>query len=468
MSDHKITFSLNGKVHQCSSEKARQPLSTYLREQAHLKGTKIVCAEGDCGACTVALKMPHEEKFRGINSCIATLATLDGSQIISVEGLSGSREPNEVAQSFMKYHGAQCGFCTPGFICSLTTLFNDQKSKSIQKIKNATTGNLCRCTGYLPIIQAGENLDPKKITPLEKVYSTDELNKRIQRGSDLVFKNKNFHFYAPTTLKTALELKNEQNDLKVISGMTDLGVLTNKNKIHLEKCLSLQNISEMFEVKHESNHIFIGAKVILDVVENELEKTHLEFSKMLQIFASPQIKNRATLVGNIANGSPIADGIPFLMAMNAKIELSSLSGKREVNINDFYKGYRQLDINQNEIITGIVLPYLKEEEKVKLYKVSVRKDMDISAVTFALKYSLNDNTFTDAHLVYGGVGPVVQTIKKANDFLKDKKLSVETMDKVKEIVQQEVHPIGDVRGSEKFRRIICNNLIDKFYNEVSI
>jgi len=455
---------INGKKHIVPHQFAFLPISNFLREEISLTGTKIVCSEGDCGACTLMLRMPHQEKFQPINSCIATSASLDGGEIITVEGLNNSHHQlNAIQESFVKHHGAQCGFCTPGFICSLTHLYNKKETKTVQQIKNATTGNLCRCTGYQPIIDSALNSDFKKIIPLEELYT----NKKIQREKTLKIATSKQTFYAPTSMKEALKLKKENTNIKIVSGLTDLGVIYNKSESPLYPLMSLHHISEHFNIYSDSKDIHIHAGVNFHQIEKFLLPYYPEFSKLIHIFASPQIKNRATLVGNIANASPIADSIPFLMATNSIITLESSHSSKEVDINDFYLGYKKMDLKSDEIITKVKIPIPSKEEKLKLYKVSVRKDMDISAVTSAIHYKLDKSkSFSFIQIVYGGVGPVVQRVKPVEDFLLGKKLNTSNLHQARLLLENDISPISDIRGSSDFRKIICKNLLDKFYHQL--
>lgn len=472
-----ISVFINGESRKIRGEHAFMTLSDYLRYERGLVGTKVVCSEGDCGACTVIIGNAHKLKnnefdYVPVNSCISFMHILDGSHIVTVEGLKNGDELNEVQESMVRNHGSQCGFCTPGFVCSLNagieSHMNSGNEINEKRIKNTLTGNLCRCTGYKSIIEAGLDIDLKKFEPLTKKYNSKKILDVLSKDIliDAYVKSENNEVYLPTSLSSAYE-KNKGDDVTLVSGASDLGVLHNKRGFNPKVVLGLHNVKEMSEIVKNKKDVFIGARVNLHQIEEELRDEFYEFTHMIHIFASPQIKNRATLIGNVANASPIADSIPFLMVAEAKVVLFGPEGDREVDINDFYLGYKKLDMKADEFIKGIKIPYLKDGEKIKLYKTSNRKDMDISIVTFASKYKIVDSTLRDISIAVGGVGPTVIRANKTESELIGKKFNKSIFDSAANTLKSEVTPIDDVRGSANFRRILSKNLLLKFYAEES-
>ena len=471
-----IVVYLNGKRHELRGEQAFMTLSDFLRYEKSLTGTKVVCSEGDCGACTVLVANVHrlendELDYEPVNSCISFMNVLDGCHIVTVEGLEEKDQGlNAVQESMVEHHGAQCGFCTPGFVCAMNAGIESHLKKGNEidekRIKNSLTGNLCRCTGYKSIIESGLNVDLEKFEPLTKKYPSkkiiDDLLEISKKSVSLKYKERSF--FLPTTFKEALELQSK-NSSTIISGASDLGVLHNKRGLRPASMIGLHNVNELYEIRKEKDYAFIGARVNLHEIEDQLGGEFQEFSKMIQIFASPQIKNRATLIGNVANASPIGDSIPFLLVMDALIVIESTQGIREVNINDFYKGYKDLDLGKDELIKGIKVPYLLEKESMRLYKVSNRKDMDISIVTFAAKMTLEENSVADISLAVGGVGPIVLRPKDTENALVGQIFSKDKFENAANILKNEVTPIDDVRGSAKFRRVLSKNLLMKFFTE---
>ncbi|MBL7664433.1 MAG: FAD binding domain-containing protein [Bacteriovoracaceae bacterium] len=469
-----IIFQLNQQVYQLSGEQVFMTVADFLRYQAGLTGTKIVCAEGDCGACSILVARFNKGKLthhRVINSCITFMYLLDGHHIITVEGLKESDELHPVQAAMVNTHGAQCGYCTPGFICALAGVADkakrEKKKLTPVKVKNALTGNLCRCTGYDSIIKAGCKTDLKMTKPLKNKYDTKELVKLLEKNSkkSVEIRYKNKVIFLPTTLAEAVKIKNEHSDLRIISGATDLGVLSNKGKTQLIKLMSLHLIEELYQMKNMKNTILIGAKNSLDEVEKITQKDFPEFSKLLHIFASPQIKNNGTLVGNALNASPIADTIPFLKVSQAQIVLQSVLGERTLNMNDFYlAGYKQLDIKPNEIVTKIILP--KTKKSFKLYKISARRDLDISAVTMAVSYQLEKKTISNFAIAFGGVAASVIRLPEIEKMLEGKTFTSSLFKQVAETVSTQLKPLSDVRGSDVYRQLVCKNLVLKFCDEV--
>tara|TARA_Y100000768_G_scaffold388927_1_gene388826 strand:+ start:14484 stop:15866 length:1383 start_codon:yes stop_codon:yes gene_type:complete len=447
-------------------------MAEYLRYIRGLTGTKIVCAEGDCGACSVLVSRIHNDQlspYQSINACIAKMYLYEGCHILTVEGLGKAMDLHPVQEVFVDEQGAQCGYCTPGFICAMAGLAEDLKIKNqkpcAQKVKNYLTGNLCRCTGYEPIIQAGLKLDLENTPSLKDLYRDEDILADYKKEKPISIKitGPDQEIFLPKTIDEALAYKT--HEVKMISGATDLGVVTNKGKLKLNKTLSLNNIENLYQVEKSDHFYTIGAKVNLTELEKKLSSDFPEFARLLHIFASPQIKNAATLVGNLVNASPIADTIPFLMVSGAKVRLQSQKGLREVEIKSFFKGgYKELDLRDDEIVTAVIIP--RTQDEYKLYKVSVRKDLDISVVTFAAGYKLQNNQFESLRLALGGVGPIVITPKKLEQNALGKNLGPKLFQYLAQEVEHEITPMTDHRGSDQFRYQLARNLMIKFGDEI--
>jgi xanthine dehydrogenase small subunit len=466
---------INGERTQIKGEHAFMTVAQYLRYQKGLTGTKIVCSEGDCGACTILVSRMVSEKmtpYKSINSCISFMYLLDRCHIVTVEGLGDIEHLHPVQEEMVKCHGSQCGYCTPGFICAMANMAEDLKAtgkkNSTQKIKNYLTGNLCRCTGYEPIIKAGENIDLDKVQPLAQMYNeVDILEDFIAIANDSVkIKFEDKEVFLPSKFREVVSFKNDNPNSKLASGATDLGVLHNKGKIELNKILCLNNLGEAYKVVETQDTLEIGAKASLDDVEKACESTFPEFSRKLHIFASPQIKNKGTLVGNLVNASPIGDSIPFLKVAEANIILAGSAGVRILNINDFFLGgYKELDLKPTEFVFKISLPLTNH--KFKLYKVSLRKDLDISSVTFACRYIIENQVIKDISFAFGGVGPVVIRVTDLENMARGQKINRELFKKLANEIKNHITPMSDLRGTKEFRQLISHNLLLKFYDEVS-
>jgi len=468
-----IFLFINGIEHKIAAKDTLKNLSEYLRETLNMKGTKVVCSEGDCGACTVLVNRyidKSEQNFITINACIAPLYLLDCSHIVTIEGIQNSGSLHLVQEMIAKHHGTQCGFCTPGIVNSLVAMsdnliFNN-KSIDIKKIKNYTTGNLCRCTGYKGILEAGMALDLTQIEPLYKRYSSLSIQEALSEhfALDVVLENKEneFTIVLPKTIKQALSYK--ANGYTLISGGTDISVFRNKGFKKDFKFISLANIEKMYQIEDTEEKLSFSSMVSLTQVEKKCQNDFEEFSNLLKVFASPQIKNKGTLIGNIANGSPIGDSIPFLYVSDASLTIQNEKNSRDVNIADFYLGYKQFDLKNDEIITSVSIP--KNNHKFKIYKVSARKDLDISAVSLAIAYEIKQNIFTNISIAFGGVAATVYKAKDIENILLNQGVTEKNFLQASSLVPTLLAPFSDHRGSSEFRIKLCQNLLMKFFKEV--
>ncbi len=477
-----ILFYLNGERHEVRNDDCGLMLSEYLRIVKNLTGTKIVCAEGDCGACSVLRYFPYSAKkeniFLPINSCIATVAQMDGSSLITVEALGFT----PVQRAMVNCHGSQCGFCTPGFVMALTGLVekkicskNISANLTAQESKNALTGNLCRCTGYQPIIDAAQSIDLTKYGSVNEKFLSAPIKKDLLKNLKIPveIKNDDFYFMAPIKNLDAAKALSKKNQL--LAAATDLGVVHNKRKIKLNQLVSLHMVSDLYQIKKTKNRLSVGARITLAELRTQIKDLIPEFANFLDLFASPQIKNIATLVGNVATASPIADTPPFLLTMNTTVEIQGPKSKRTVDLESFFKGYRKIDLKPNELITRLNFDIPKKNEILKLYKVSERKDMDISAINFALRLSWSDQAQTEKNLqikdlkiAVGGVAATTLRLYKTEKFLINKSPTAENLEKAAEIIHQEIAPLSDLRASDSFRHIVAENLFHKFFREINI
>jgi xanthine dehydrogenase small subunit len=453
MRDH-IFFYLNGVPQRVGGRDAFESLSRWLRYDRRATGTKIVCEEGDCGACTVLVGRREQGKvrYRAINSCIQFLFQFDGAQIVTVEGLAKDGELHPVQQAMVECHGAQCGYCTPGFVVALAGMF-EEGSRDARK---ALTGNLCRCTGYEPIIKAAEECDAKRIEPIDHRYPWPlELDDAAREPVRIE------NFFKPATIDDAIEFKAANPKCVIVQGATDFGVWCNKRGFVPEATLSLNAVAGLGEITREGDAIRVGGRVTLAAFEEFIAREVPALGPILDRFGSPQIKNAGTLAGNIANASPIADSLPFLYVAGARLELTGRHGVRTVPIESFYRGYKTLDLAPDEIITAIVIPDIGET--LRLYKISKRSHLDISSFTAAFHMQRTDGRIGSIRIAYGGVGPVVLRLPRTESFLAGKPFVRETFEEAGAIAREEITPIGDVRGSRDFRLQLAENVLCRFF-----
>jgi xanthine dehydrogenase small subunit len=455
-----VLLHINGRVVRVSGEAVFETLSRFLREAGRgAVGTKVVCEEGDCGACTVLVGRREggetRLRYRPVNSCIQFVFQLDGAHVVTVEGLGTGETMSPVQEAMVRCHGAQCGYCTPGFITALTGMLECVDKPAASDVRSALTGNLCRCTGYEPIINAG--IESGGAPRLETLYPSDTIapvdREAVRIGS----------FFKPITLADAIRFKAEHPKCVIVQGATDFGVWRNKRGFTPEAVLSLDGIDGLGDVKLDGEELHVGGRVSLAQFETSVRELVPELAAIMDRFGSPQIKNAGTLAGNIANASPIADTLPFLFVTGARLELTGANGAREVAIKDFYVGYKTLDLRNDEIITRIIIPLPRNGETLKLYKVSKRSHLDISSFTAAMLMRRTDGRIDSIRIAYGGVGPVVLRLPKTEEFLAGKPVQLETFAEAGEIARTEITPISDVRGSREFRLQLAENVLQRFY-----
>ncbi len=460
MRDH-ILLHINGEPHRIRGAQAFETLSRYLRQDLGATGTKIVCEEGDCGACTVLVGRRENGslKYRPINSCIHFLFQLDCTHVVTVEGLARGGELTPVQDAMVRCHGAQCGYCTPGFITAMAGLFEDHAHPTAADVRCALTGNLCRCTGYEPIIKAA--LEVKAQPKIEELYPSDPILREIAVVDREPVRIENFA--KPIHLESAIAFKSEHPKTVIVQGATDFGVWRNKRGFAAEALLSLDGVEGLGDVCIEGKTLIVGGRVSLAQFESTVRDLVPELAPIMDRFGSPQIRNAGTLAGNIANASPIADTLPFLFVTNATLELTGKSGARMIAIREFYKGYKTLDLHPDEIITRIHIPLPADGETLRLYKISKRSHLDISSFTAAMLMRRNDGRIDSIRIAYGGVAPVVLRLTKTEEFLAGRAFEKSSFVAAGEVALSEIAPISDVRGTKEYRLQLAENVLQKFY-----
>ncbi len=473
MRDHLLLY-LNGKPLRVGGDEAFLTAAEFVRRRLRLTGTKIVCAEGDCGACAVLVGRPSADgramRYSAVNSCIQMMFQLDGAHLITLEGLSDGQSLNPIQESMVKCQGTQCGFCTPGFVVSLHDLFQKSKSEKIDAhaVRRGLVGNLCRCTGYDSIIKAALSVDRSAIQSIDTLYPPTDMISALSAaaGQEVLIKNARLCVYKPTSLPAACKFLSENAGATIVSGATDIGVQRNKGTRQMRHVLSTAGLRSMQRIEISSDSILVGAGATLSELEQATVEALPEMSKYLAWFGSPLIKNGGTLAGNLANASPIGDMIPPLMVLDAELDLAGPSGTRLVKINEFYTGYRATVLRSGELISRIRILLPDAEDIFKLYKVSRRLDLDISSFNAAIWMRKNGRYIQEIRMAFGGVGPVVKRLHRVERFLIGKPLSLANFEQAAQMARQEVTPISDVRGSDEYRRTLSHNILLKFWNEL--
>ena len=479
---HVLRFWRNGKEIKLENIAPSRTLLQILREDLNSKGTKEGCAEGDCGACTVvvAQEQNNELVYTAVNSCIRMAHSVSGHAVWSVEDIISNDGTLHPAQSSMvKAHASQCGFCTPGFVMSLYAMYENYTKKNIaitpRIAQSALTGNLCRCTGYRPIIDAAVSMNqieqPQSSQQNSKTIlkalkelkvSINEDWKKIKKGNPKAAAS----YALPQTLQELLHLKSEYPNAQLIAGSTDAGLQVTKQFKQFDHIIDLTQVSEIRAIEEYPHHIAIGAGVKLTHAFEELLKDRPQLKNYLMRFAGLPIRNSATLGGNIANGSPIGDSMPLLISLGASVVLSSVQNKkvknREVLLENFYTGYRQSILTQREVITWIKVPKPHSNEILRAYKISKRFDDDISAVSLCINLSISNGKIAFASLGVGGVAATPAKAYETEKFLLDQPFNMNTLIKAKKILSKEFKPLSDMRASAGYRKQLLENLVQRF------
>lgn len=472
-----ISFVLDGKIQTIDFRTNYTPTTTvlnYLRGNAAHKGVKEGCAEGDCGACTVVigeLNSNQEISYKAWDSCLVFLPMLHGKQLITVENLSNKKELHPVQKAMVDCNGSQCGYCTPGIVMSLFALYKNEVDPTKETIEDALTGNLCRCTGYKPIIEAAAKAcmakESDQFTTLEK--QTAALLLQIQhQTSSIEINTEKQHYYQPKTLSEALELRNKLQSAIIVTGGTDVALRVTKRHELLEEIIDLSGVEELKNYTQSESTIRFGAGMSLEAIKNTVQTKLPALYDTLSVFGSKQIRTVATLGGNLGSASPIGDTLPILMAYNADIVLQSINGERIININNFILGYRKTERRVNELITDVIIPKPTPETLVKFYKISKRKDLDISTVSAGFSLVLRATTVQAITLAYGGMAATTKRATKAEDYLKGKTWERDTIEEAMKLIEEEYTPISDARSGAEFRSLAAKNLLLKFWSETCI
>ena len=479
---NKMRFLLDGELQELTDVDPTRTVLQYLRDDLRRTGTKEGCAEGDCGACTVAVGDvdPATGRLRveAVNACIRFLPTLDGKALYTVESLSADGS-HPVQQALVRNHGSQCGFCTPGFVMSLFCLFKSSASPDRRAIDDALAGNLCRCTGYSPIIIAALEMYADApaagdwiSTPFGLPATSDEALQveklhALQSDSPLQMECDGRKYIAPLTLDGLAAAIIEHPEATILAGGTDVGLWVTKQQQNLDTVIYVGSVAGLDTVTEQDDCLVIGAAASLTTAMNAIVRHYPSANELFLRFASPPIRNAGTLAGNIANGSPIGDSMPLLMTLGTTLTLRAGEANREVRLDEFYTGYRQSLLAPGEFVAAIKIPLPKKSTLVRTYKVSKRFDQDISAVCGAFSLDLDAGTVRDIAIAYGGVAATPLRLTDCEAALRGKPWTEASVSAALAVLDRTVEPITDMRASAGYRQAIVRNLLRRFFIETT-
>lgn len=440
-------------------------LLEVLREDLGCTGTKEGCGEGDCGACTVVLGQAHDGKveYKAINSCIRLAHSVDGMAVWTVEDIAADNGTLHPAQeALVQCHGSQCGFCTPGFVMSLFGMYQNHvvQGEPITRAlaQEELSGNLCRCTGYRPILDAAQQM--QDLPPVK----VDErgLMKQLAAIQPVAATS---GYMAPRDLKSLLAARAANPGAQIVAGCTDVGLWVTKMHMQFSQVLDVTQVKELGRVERYPHHIAIGAAVTLTDAFAALVADRPQLKTFANRFAGLPVRNSGTLGGNVANGSPIGDSMPLLIALGANVVLMSVRGHREMPLEKLYTGYRKNVMAPDEVLAWIKVPKAVPGEMLKAYKISKRYDDDISAVCLVVNMTVTDGKVAAVSIGAGGVAATPVRAVKTQAVLLGQPWTLDAAKQATAALRAEFQPISDMRASAAYRSEVLGNLMQRFWLE---
>lgn len=467
-----IQFLLNKTLKTLDDIDPNTTVLNWLRGSEHRCGSKEGCASGDCGACTVVLGQVDGEKMRydTANGCITLISQLDGKQLLTVEDLAQGDKLHPVQQAMADCHASQCGFCTPGFVMSGFALHKARSHSQRHEIEKHLAGNLCRCTGYRPIIEAMQ----KSAGCEQDQFSRDEPQtvarlKSLQQAQMGELRKLN-RCLLPKSEAQLAELYQQNPQARLLAGGTDLALTITQQYQTLPLIIGLNQVEELKVITVSENQIRLGAMATLQRCEQVLQPLIPAFARVLERFASPQIRNHATLAGNLANASPIGDGAPMLLALGASLELRCGEASRVLPLDEFFLSYRKTALQPGEFISAVVIEREAISPTFNAWKISKRMDDDISTVFGAFNLHVKDGIVESAKLAFGGMAAVPARAKSAELAFIGQPLNERTVGLAREALANDFQPLTDFRGSGIYRLKVAQNLLTRLvlqHNEPS-
>lgn len=465
-----IQFLYNGEIIVERHIDPTQSVLEYLRTRLGQTGTKEGCAEGDCGACTVVLGewINGQIQYRAINACIVFVPTLDGKELVSIENLGTPQNPHPIQEALAERHGSQCGFCTPGFVMSLYAMAQNPQTPSRQQVNEALAGNLCRCTGYGPIIETAMHLNPAENPKIGEGDSAVKI--KTLQSDETVHLSANIYgddkqIFIPKTQSELMKLLEKYPDAVLLAGGTDIGLWVNKQHRVISTLIFLGEIKSLGQIKTNKNEIQIGAGVKYTDALSMFEQFYPEMARVMRRIGSTQIRNVGTIGGNIANGSPIGDMPPMLIAAGADVILASANAERRIALEEFFIDYGKQDLRKGEYLKTICLPKPDKHQMFFAYKISKRFEQDISAVCMGMSFKLESGICKKVRIAFGGMAATPKRATMAQHALENQNWSAEAIYAAMTALDQDFTPINDMRASKTYRMDVAKNLLLKAWHE---
>ena len=469
---HTLKFLLNDQLIELDQVPATQTLLDFLRLDQTLRGTKEGCAEGDCGACTVLVGRYDGEQLRyeSVNACIRFVGSLDGCHVVTIEHLKGNGgQLHPIQQAMVEHHGSQCGFCTPGFVMSLYAMWMNETDPDVAMIERYLQGNLCRCTGYQPIIKAALDINAHgKLKDDYLIAEKASIIEKLQSAQDqemLAIEADGEKLFAPATLDQFAASHAQNPEATIVAGSTDVGLWVTKFMRDISPVIFTSRLNDFrnIEVSDEAIIVDGGASYshMLAVIDDQLP----QLSQFWRRIGGEQVRNMGTVGGNIANGSPIGDTPPPLIALGATITLRKGDERRTLELDEFFIEYGKQDRAQGEFVERITIPLLSENDLFNCYKISKRRDEDISALCGAFCAQIEDGRIKDIRIAFGGMAGTPKRASQVEQALIGAPWSERSILDAKSLFEQDFKPLSDWRASAEYRMAAAQNLLERFYFE---